>query len=105
VWPKDTDVILKCFKHKTLHEDEEQISALKDGNWIWIERLVRSAVTNTATDELKMLMEQLYHFQVQNNLLNFENKDSREALVVKKKQKKKGKHSTCSRGRSITVVL
>jgi hypothetical protein len=60
-------------------------------DWNRMERLVRSAVANTRSNESKRVMEQLHHCQVQNELLNYENKGLKEALIAKKKHKKKHK--------------
>jgi len=48
-------------------------------------------VTKKDTLEAKKLSHLLYQFQVQNELLRYENKGLRQALVDKKKHKKKGK--------------
>jgi hypothetical protein len=54
-------------------------------------RLVRVAVKNTATEEAKKLRGSLHSLQVQNELLHHENQGLREALTVEKKHTKRGK--------------
>ena len=56
-----------------------------------MERLVRSAVKDTAAEESKSLSQTLHRLQVQNELLHHENDGLREALTVKKRHKKHSK--------------
>jgi hypothetical protein len=56
-----------------------------------MERLIRSAVKDTAAEESKKLAELVHHMQVQNKLLKHDNKGLRDALRVKEKHKKKSK--------------
>jgi hypothetical protein len=50
-----------------------------------------AVVKEEAEKEAKQLIHSLHHFQVQNNLLEWENADSRESLGVKKKREKHGR--------------
>jgi hypothetical protein len=86
VWPMNPDRVLKRFKKKTTPEP----SSLPESDWVRMERLLRSVV-HTPTNESKRLSCTLHHLQVQNELLNYENDGLREALITKKKHKKKGK--------------
>ena len=90
IWPMDPDPVMKAFKKQRPTTPPEQTSASVN-NWHELERLFRAAVTNRDTAASKKLSRTLYHFQVQNELVEYKNKGLREALVDKKKHKKKGK--------------
>ncbi|KAI1665809.1 hypothetical protein Ptr902_10254 [Pyrenophora tritici-repentis] len=86
----DPEPVMKAFKKQRPTTPPEQTSASVD-NWHGLERLFRAAVTNRDTAASKKLSHTLHHFQVRNELVEYENKGLREALVDKKKHKKKGK--------------
>jgi hypothetical protein len=87
--------VLKHFDNLNAHEREypEQASVVTlaiSNKWIELERILRNAVTDTRSEESKALSKKLYHFQVQNELLNNKNNGLRYALTYRKKQKTKG---------------
>jgi hypothetical protein len=71
-----------------------------------MERLMRSAVEDRASDEAKQLSASLHHLQVQNELLRHENEGLKAALSTKRKRKKQSKalplgHSGGSHGGAV----
>jgi hypothetical protein len=82
--------VIKAFKKQRPTTPPEQTSASVN-DWHELERLFRAAVTNRDTAALKKLSHTLHHSQVQNELVELENKGLRKALDDKKKHKKKGK--------------
>ena len=56
-----------------------------------MERLIRSAVNNRDTSEVKKLSNTVHHLQVQNELLRHENNGLQAALMIKKRRKKQSK--------------
>ena len=92
--PLNADVILNRFIYSTPDEQdsrESSTSVLSASDWRKMDRLIRLAVKDRATDEAKKLSRSLHSLQVQNELLHHENNGLREALVTKKKHKKRGK--------------
>jgi hypothetical protein len=83
----------QAFQHKDKHEGKASAppSALNEGDWNQMERLVRSAVKDTVAENSKQLSLALHYLQVRNDLLKHEKKGLKEALNVKKKHKKKSK--------------
>jgi hypothetical protein len=67
IWPMEPEVILNRFQEegtRDQREGEGGPSALKERNWRQMERLVRSAVKDTAAEESKALSQTLHQFQV-----------------------------------------
>jgi len=87
----DAEVILKRFRSREQGEGKGGPSALAEGDWRQMERLLRSAVTDTATKASRSLSQTLHHLQVQNKLLHYENDGLREALTIKRRRKKRSK--------------
>jgi hypothetical protein len=56
-----------------------------------MERLVRSAVKDVHQEESKKLSLSFHHLSTENQVLHYENQGLREALLIKKKHKSKGK--------------
>jgi hypothetical protein len=90
IWPMDPNVVLKRFIH-TPSPDRSSPSHLSDNDWIHMERLVRSAVKDVHQEESKKLSLSLHHLSTENQVLHYENQGLREALLIKKKHKSKGK--------------
>jgi hypothetical protein len=94
IWPMDWEVILKRFYNTAASEPEEgpaKASVLATSNWQHMECLVRAAVDNTSTKDTKQLALTLHHLQVENKLLNSEDKDLRNAINTTKKHQKHSK--------------
>ena len=89
--PINAEVILKRFSKGDDDESEAQPCALLESDWHQIERLVRSTVRDTATEESKSLSRTLHQLQVQNAVLQHENKGLRDTLTTKKQRKATGK--------------
>jgi hypothetical protein len=70
---------------------EASSAGLYEHDWRRIRELVQSVVKEGAKREANKLIHLLYHFQVQNQLQLHEIASLKEAIVTKKKQKKKGK--------------
>jgi hypothetical protein len=66
-------------------------SVLATSNWQHMECLVRAAVDNASTKDTKQLALTLHHLQVENELLNSEDKDLRNAINTTKKYQKHSK--------------
>jgi hypothetical protein len=83
------EAILKRFKLGRPQEQDGETasSALEPSNWRQMDRLVRSAVRNTAAEESKLLFQTLHQLQVQNELLRHKNEGLREAATLKQKHK------------------
>ena len=67
------------------------MSILSGKNWRKIERLVKSTVKDQSSKDVKKLSRSLHHISVQNELLHHEVDGLKEALVIKKKHKKRRK--------------
>jgi len=92
--PFDPEVILQRFNDTTLDEQvsrESSTSALSGSDWRKLDRLVRSAVEDQSSKDAQKLSRSLHHISVQNELLRHEINGLKEALLVKKRHKKKGK--------------
>ncbi|KAF2823143.1 hypothetical protein CC86DRAFT_299737, partial [Ophiobolus disseminans] len=59
IWPMDRETIPKRFTDDTL-EAPAQPSDLTSSDWRYIERLVRSAVSDQGADELKKLSQTVH---------------------------------------------
>jgi hypothetical protein len=90
IWPMDAEAVLKRFPEECSVTPLEQTSASTD-NWQHLERLLRASVGTQFNTPSKKLSCVLHCFQVRNELLEYENKSLRYALVNKKMHKKKGK--------------
>jgi hypothetical protein len=91
--PMDPNTILDRFTNTTPEQQgsrQSSTSGLSASDWRKMDRLVRVAVKDTATEEAKKLRGSLHSLQVQNELLHHENQGLREALAVKKKHTKRG---------------
>jgi hypothetical protein len=93
IWPMNANVILQRFSSTSAEAIRGQTDAsrLSLSDWYHIERLMRSAIQDRASNEAKQLSTSLHHLQVQNDLLRHENKGLKAALSTKKKRKKHGK--------------
>jgi hypothetical protein len=90
IWPMDPNVVLKRLIH-TPSPDRSSPSHLSDNDWTHTERLFRSAVKDVHQEESKKLSLSLHHLSTENQVLHHENQGLREALLIKKKHKSKGK--------------
>jgi hypothetical protein len=90
IWPMDPWPVLQKFT-RTPSPDRPSPSHLSDTDWIHLDRLVRSTVRDTCQEESKKLRLSLHRLSTENQILDHENQDSREALLIKKKHKDKGK--------------
>jgi hypothetical protein len=93
IWPMNADVILQLFSNTSSESIRGQTDAsrLSPSDWYHMERLMRSAVDDRASDQAKQLSASLHHLQVQIELLRHENKGLQTAISTKKKRKKHGK--------------
>ncbi|KAF2825386.1 hypothetical protein CC86DRAFT_419362 [Ophiobolus disseminans] len=93
VWPKNRQVVLKRFNKQTSDRGLQPSSpvGLNENTWLQLERLLRATVADKTSNEARALGEKLHHFQVENELLHYENKGLRKALKTKKKHKKTGR--------------
>ena len=110
IWPMDPEVILKKFTKTTTTDQESRessISLLSESDWRKMRQLVNAAVKDRSTKEAKKLTRQIHHLQVQNELLNYENRGLREALSAKKKQHRQSKslHLQQRKGYHIRAVI
>jgi hypothetical protein len=93
IWPMNPEVILKRFTstsdrgQRTPSSQPEQ----PPSDWIGVRRLIQSAVEDTRSSEAKQLSTSFHHLQVQNELLNHENKGLKAALNLKQKRRKHSK--------------
>jgi hypothetical protein len=90
--PMDPNTILDRFTNTAPEQQgsrQSSTSGLSASYWRKMDRLVRVAVKDTATEEAKKLRGSLHSLQVQNELLHHENQGLREALTVKKKHTKR----------------
>lgn len=92
--PFNPEVILKRFAKPTQDKQESRessTSVLSGSDWRKLDRLVRAAVENQGSKDAQKLSRSLHHISVQNELLRLEINGLKEALLVKKKHRKKGK--------------
>ena len=87
--PPNRDVILKRFTKEASSSDESSTSVLSGKDWLEIESLIRQSTRDKSSKESKKLRRSLHHISVQNELLHHEIQGLKEALLVKKKHKKK----------------
>ena len=94
IWPMDPGVILKRFTNTTTTDQESRessTSVLSESDWRKMRHLVNDAVRDKSTKEAKKLTRKIHHLQVQNELLNYENRGLRGALSYKKDRNKQSK--------------
>lgn len=87
IWPMNPEVILQRFTAET-HDETQAPATRSNRNWQQMERLILSCMKDNTSDESKELSFRLHHLQVQNHLLDLENKGLRESLTAKKNHKK-----------------
>ena len=87
--PRNRDAILKRFDQEASSSDESSTSVLSGKDWLKIESLIRQSTRDESSKESKKLRRSLHHISVQNELLHHEIQGLKEALLVKKKHKKK----------------
>jgi hypothetical protein len=92
IWPMNADVILQRFSNTSTESIRGQTDAsrLSPSDWYHMERLMRSAVNDRASNQAKQLSTSLHHLQVQIELLRHENKGFKASLITKKKRRKHG---------------
>jgi hypothetical protein len=91
--PMNAEIILECFNNNP-SEDSEASSLQSEGDrskWRDIRRLIDKVVVDSASKSLQKLKAALHSFQVQNELLHYENNGLHAALTVKKKHGKKNR--------------
>jgi hypothetical protein len=94
ITPLNPNIILDRFTNTTPEVPESRkssTSVLSGEDWHKMERVVRSAVKDQSSKDARKLSRSLRHISVQNGLLHHEIDGLKEALLVKKKHKKKGK--------------
>ena len=92
--PLQPNVILQRFAQGTPEASDSNTSSssvYSGKDWLKIETLLRKAVRDETSKELKKLSRSLHHITVQNSLLHHENLGLKEALKTQKKHKKKSK--------------
>ena len=92
--PLNPNIILDRFTNTTPEDPESRessVSVLSGEDWRKMERFVRSAVKDQSSKDTRKLSRSLHHISVQNELLHHEIDGLKEAILVKKKHKKKGK--------------
>ena len=92
--PFNPEIILKRFTKPIQDQQgsrESSTSVLSGSDWRKLDRLVRSAVEDQSSRDAQKLSHSLHHISVQNELLRYEINRLKEALLIKKKHKKKGK--------------
>jgi hypothetical protein len=91
IWPMDRDAVLKRFVTEAAENSPPSTPPIRDNNWRDMQRLVRSTVADPNAHDARELSSKVHHLQTRNELLNVENEGLKQALVVHKKHKKKGK--------------
>jgi hypothetical protein len=89
IHPPNAEVILKRFRKEASSSDESSTSVLSGDDWLKIETLIRRSVRDQSTKEVKKLRRSLHHISAQNSILRGEIQGLRDALLVKKRHKKK----------------
>jgi hypothetical protein len=92
--PLQPNVILQRFAQGTPEASDSNTSSssvYSGKDWLKIETLLRKAVRDETSKELKKLSRSLHHITVQNSLLHHKNLGLKEALKTQKKHKKKSK--------------
>jgi len=92
IWPPDPTPILKRFSRDTPEissSDESSTSVLSGSDWIKIKSLIRETTKDERSKETKKLNRSLHHISIQNEILRHEIQGLKDALMTKKKQKKK----------------
>jgi hypothetical protein len=89
IYPPNRDVILKRFIQEASSSDESSTSVLSGEDWLKIKSLISQTARDESSKEAKKLRRTLHHISVQNELLHYEIQGLKEALLVKKKHKKK----------------
>jgi hypothetical protein len=93
IFPMNAEVVLQRFTTPPPDENEEEIfKGDGDGtSWRDLNNLFHVAVVDTNTVAAKRLSASLHSLQVQNELLNYENKGLRDTVATKKKHANKSK--------------
>jgi len=88
IWPPDLTPILKRFSRNTPEvssSDESLTSVLSGLDWLKIKLLIRKALKDESSKEVKKLNRSLYYISAQNEILRHEIKGLKNALVTKEK--------------------
>jgi hypothetical protein len=93
IWLKDREVILERLTYNTKDPNswKSPASVLSREDWLKIRTLVKASVKDDRSQEAKKLNRSLHHLSAQDDLLHYEIKGLKEALLTKKKHKKHSK--------------
>ena len=91
IWPPDRSVVLDRFVDRATKDAPAAPQALREASRSQLNRLLRSAVADPAAKQSKALSVTLHSLAAQNKLLQDENKGLREAIITKRRHKKRGK--------------
>jgi hypothetical protein len=91
ICPMNADVVVQHFSNKVDNKSKPQPSALLPANWRQMDRLIHSAVKDTAAEDSQKLSQTLHQLQVQNEVLQHEKNRLRDTLTAKKQRKTAGK--------------
>jgi hypothetical protein len=91
VWPIDAEVVLKRFNNTASEQDKaSQIGQHGDADpWRKLRMVFKAAVADKSKVEAKRLKASLHSLRTQNELLHLKNDGLQQALLAKKKHKKK----------------
>ncbi|KAI1517300.1 DDE-1 domain containing protein [Pyrenophora tritici-repentis] len=89
IHPPNAEVILRRFRKEASSSDESSTSVLSAEDWLKIKTLISRQVRDKDAKDTKKIYRSLHHISAQLSILSSENRDLKEALLVKKRHRKK----------------
>ncbi|KAF7565919.1 hypothetical protein PtrM4_009000 [Pyrenophora tritici-repentis] len=89
IHPPNAEVILRRFRKEASSSDESSTSVLSAEDWLKIKTLISHQVRDKDAKDTKKIYRSLHHISAQLSILSSENRDLKEALLVKKRHRKK----------------
>ncbi|KAF7573743.1 hypothetical protein PtrM4_086480 [Pyrenophora tritici-repentis] len=89
IHPPNAEVILRRFRKEASSSDESSTSVLSAEDWLKIKTLISRQVRDKDAKDTKKIYRSLHYISAQLSILSSENRDLKEALLVKKRHRKK----------------
>jgi hypothetical protein len=93
IWPQAAERVLKRFNHESSDESEasEDSLAAIEGNFQRVQRLLRSAVKDPASDEARSLSLTIHQLQADKDMAEYKNEQLQDALQLQSRHQKQSK--------------
>jgi hypothetical protein len=89
IHPPNAEVILRRFRKEASSSDKSSTSVLSAKDWLKIKTLISRLARDKDAKDTKKIHRSLHHISAQLSILSSENRDLKEALLIKKRHRKK----------------